>query len=75
MVKGCAPFDSRITTYDCSFWKRGPKADELFLKEDWYRTHLRRGNTFVRLPDDKKTKTILVRKGNQKFFDLVYEQI
>lgn len=72
MVKGIVPFGNNIMTYDCGFKIRGPRGDSEYIKNDWYRTHLRRGNTFVRLPNGK---IILARKCNQKFFDLVYEHI
>lgn len=69
---GDVPFDKSITLYDISLKARGEREDEVFSKDAFLRSNVRRGLSYVK--EDFRGATI-IRRGLEKFFDLRHESI
>jgi len=71
-VKSDCPFDGNIQIIDLKLDVFGPKEDFFYSTFPLLVLNVRRGNTILRVYDEKASKTsyYLGRKGLQKFFDL-----
>lgn len=71
-VKNDCPFDGNIQIIDLKLDVYGPKEDFFYSTFPLLVRNVRRGNTILRVYDEKASKTsyYLARKGLQKFFDL-----
>lgn len=69
------PYRKDICLYDISLDARGQDEDKVYAFNEWFRTHIRRGNTVIQTFDsnDKVIETFYGRRGFEKFFDLTYE--
>lgn len=76
-VTAGVPFNENLILKDISLTNKGDDEDKVFGENPFLYKNLRRGNTVMEILDEDKRvkKTVLLRKGLKKFFDVYLEYL